>query len=445
MAPKDITTRYRRAATSLPGDSGEEPVLNELRETVLDTNALWTAISLVSGTAVGAGILAIPSVSLKPGFVPSFLTLSGAWALMAGTGFLIAEVACNIAMRDSTTSDFGLISITERLYGKRSAQVLGILYMLFHYTLLIAYIAEAGGILSTITGMPQMLGPILFTLVMGGIIAFGSAQLTDMLNNLLFILVLLSFLGLVSLGIGSVNGSNLRHRNYSEVGHAVPILLVALVFHNIVPTICANLKYHKPSIYIALLVGSGIPLMMFILWNLVILGIVPDYTTAAHSTTLIDPLDVLLNCNTAHSKVVGQILVTIFSESAIITSFIGFVVGTMGYYTDIFPNRSKKDLFLYAIVLFPPMFVALGNPHIFLDALDAAGAYGISIIFGLVPIALALRLRYAIGCIVFVVCVGCIHRYRICQCKLEFLQSFLYLLHMQSGCSIRSKYNLHSL
>lgn len=396
MAPKDATTRYRRAATTSADDSGQEVSSDEPREPIIDTNALWTAISLVSGTAVGAGILAIPSVSLKPGFVPSFFTLSGAWVLMAGTGFLIAEVACNIAKRDTTTTDFGLISITERLYGKYSAQILGILYMLFHYTLLIAYIAEAGGILSAVTHMPQLLGPILFTLIMGSVIAFGTAQLTDMINNVLFILVVLSFLGLVSLGVGSVNVSNLTFQNYSEVGHAVPILLVALVFHNIVPTICANLKYHKVSIYIALLVGSGIPLLMFVLWNLVILGIVPDYATAAHSTTLIDPLDVLLNCNPAHSKVIGQILVTIFSESAIITSFIGFVVGQMGYYTDVFPNRSKKDFFLYAVVLIPPMLVALGNPHIFLDALDAAGAYGISIIFGLVPIALALRLRYIV-------------------------------------------------
>jgi hypothetical protein len=37
--------------------------------------------------------------------------------------------------------------------------------------------------------------------------------------------------------------------------------------------------------------------------------------------------------------------------------------------------------------------VALGNPGIFLRALDAAGAYGISVLFGLLPVALAIRLR----------------------------------------------------
>lgn len=312
---------------------------------------------------------------------------------MVGTGLLIAEVTCNIARIDINMKDFGLISMTERLFGKISAQVLGILYMLFHYTLLIAYIAEAGGILSSVAQMPSAFGPILFTLIMGGIIAFGTSQLAEMINNIMFILVLVSFLGLVGIGVGGIRGGNLGFQDYTQVGHAVPILLVALVFHNIVPTVCANLKYHRRSIYIALLVGSLIPLAMFVLWNVVILGLVRDYKTQAHSDTLIDPLEVLLNNNVTHSRIFGRFLITIFSESAIITSFIGFVIGQMGYYCDVFPNRSKKDLYLYALVLFPPMCIALGNPGIFLAALDVAGAYGISVIFGLVPIALALRLR----------------------------------------------------
>jgi len=382
---------YRRAATTSTEELSEESIHAEAR---MDMNALWTATSLVSGTAVGAGILAIPSVSLKPGFIPSSLTLCSAWLLMAGTGFLIAEVTCNIARLDTSMNTFGLISITERLFGKYAAQILGVFYVLFHYTLLIAYIAEAGGILSAVTHMPTFLGPIVFTLFMGGVIAFGTAQLTEMINNVLFILVLISFLGLVSLGIGSIHVSNFGYQDYSEVGHAIPILLVALVFHNIVPTICCNLKYHRTSIYIALIVGSAIPLLMFILWNAVILGMVHDYSTQAHSAQLIDPLEVLLSNNPSRTRTFGRVLITLFSESAIITSFIGFVIGQMGYYTDVFPHRSKKDLLLYTVVLVPPMLIALGNPDIFLSALDAAGAYGISIIFGLVPVALTIKLRY---------------------------------------------------
>jgi tyrosine-specific transport protein len=361
---------------------------------VPNNQQIWTAVSLVSGTAVGAGILAIASVSLKPGFVPSTITLTGCWVLMACVGLIIAEITCNIAMRDSDAKDFGIISITERIFGLNTARCIGLLYVAFHYTLLIAYIAEAGGILSEVAGIPRPAGPIIFTLCMGGFIACSSADTVSVLNNCLFIVVVMAFLGLVGMGLGSIHPGNLSYQDYSAVGPTVPILLVALVFHNIIPTICAGLLYHRRSICMAIFIGSCMPLMMFILWNAVILGMVSDYRTTAHSDEVIDPVHILLGDHASHSHGFGTALITLFSEAAIITSFIGFVIGLMEFYADTLPGRSKKDLLLYALVLVPPMLVALGNPGIFLRALDAAGAYGISVLFGLLPVALTLRLRY---------------------------------------------------
>lgn len=389
--PKESSARYRRALTTSTQSTEHDEQVYEINEP--SSNLIWTSISLVSGTAVGAGILAIASVSLKAGFIPSSITLVSAWGLMTTTGFLIAELTCNIARMDENAKNFGIIAITDRILGKYGSQSIGFFYVCFHYTLLIAYIAEAGGIFSRVTNIPGALGPLLFTTVMGSVIAFGSSRTVDILNSAFFVVVVLSFLGLVCLGIGSVQISNLGYQNYSAVGPTVPILLVALVFHNIIPTVCSNLMYHRRSIYIALVVGSSIPLAMFILWNAVILGMVHDYSAAAHRSSLIDPVEVLLDDNPTHSRVFGKILITIFSESAIITSFIGFVIGLMEFYGDIFPRKSKKDPCLYALVLIPPTLVALGNPNIFLQALDAAGTYGISVLFGLLPAVLTLRLR----------------------------------------------------
>lgn len=308
-------------------------------------------------------------------------------------GFSIAEITCNIAMRDPEVKEFGLIFMTERILGTRVARVVGVLYVVFHYTLLIAYIAEAGGILSQVTLMPGPVGPIVFTLLMGGFIAISRKAIVDMLNNCLFILVVITFLCLVGMGLPSVHTSNLSYQNYSVIGPTIPILLVALVFHNVVPTVCSTLQYHRRSICSAIAVGSLIPLVMFLLWNAVILGIVHDYAAVAHSDTPIDPVQILLDSNPTHSRALGKALIALFSEAAITTSFIGFVVGLMEFYADMFPGKSKKDACLYALVLLPPMLVALGNPGIFLRALDAAGAYGITVLFGLLPVALTLKLR----------------------------------------------------
>jgi tyrosine-specific transport protein len=60
----------------------------------------------------------------------------------------------------------------------------------------------------------------------------------------------------------------------------------------------------------------------------------------------------------------------VFSEAAIITSFIGFVVGLIDFYGDLMPRMSnKRDPRLYAAILMPPLAIALADPNVFLEAL----------------------------------------------------------------------------
>mmetsp|Transcript_15894 Transcript_15894/g.26741 ORF Transcript_15894/g.26741 Transcript_15894/m.26741 type:complete len:602 (-) Transcript_15894:751-2556(-) len=396
------------------------------------TAEVGSAIALVSGTTVGAGIIALAGVSLKPGFIPSTLGLLGTWLLMTTTGLLIAEVVCDSAKRSKNSGStflinddndesnmmmdgnvnlrtqeateneeerviekFGVISTTNRLLGKSGSISAGIAYVFIHYALLTAYIAEAGAVLSKQLQLPEAFatGPLLFTAVIGGIMTFGSEGLIESVNNVFFVLVLVSFLCLVALGIGSVNPSNLLHQDYNALGPIFPILLVALVYHNVVPSVCSNLRYDKASIRTAVSIGSFLPLTMFILWNAVVLGIVKDYDGTSASSQSFDPLDVLLSGQPENLKETGQILVSIFSEAAIITSFIGFVVGLMEFYGDIFPSLPARDKRLYGLVLVPPFVVALADPTIFLNAMDAAGTFGISLLFGVLPAVLAYKQR----------------------------------------------------
>ena len=57
--------------------------------------SVFGAAALVTGTTVGAGILALPAVTLSSGLGPSSLLLGGVWVYMACSGLLIAEVNLN--------------------------------------------------------------------------------------------------------------------------------------------------------------------------------------------------------------------------------------------------------------------------------------------------------------------------------------------------------------
>ena len=47
----------------------------------------------------------------------------------------------------------------------------------------------------------------------------------------------------------------------------------------------------------------------------------------------------------------------------------------------------------FAVALLPPLGCALVNPDIFLSALNVAGAFGITMLFGVVPAAMAAKQR----------------------------------------------------
>ena len=82
-------------------------------------NQLFNAITLVAGTTVGAGILALPAVAIESGFVPSSATLIGTWVFMVTTG-MSGKLLSTYTLR--------IISIYE--YGDEM-----FMYLRYHYVI----------------------------------------------------------------------------------------------------------------------------------------------------------------------------------------------------------------------------------------------------------------------------------------------------------------------
>lgn len=169
-----------------------------------------------------------------------------------------------------------------------------------------------------------------------------------------------------------------------------------------VPTVVTQLEGDRAKVRTAVVAGSVVPLLMFVLWNGAILG------AADPNSATFDPLEALRNG--AGGPVLGA-SITAFSEFAIVTSFIGFVFGLRDFLSDAAASAGLpgevagmdseggggggggSDVALkspiYATILLPPLAFALGDPEIFFKALDSAGAFGITVLFGIVPAAMA--------------------------------------------------------
>ncbi|GFZ18066.1 tryptophan/tyrosine permease [Actinidia rufa] len=101
-----------------------ERLFSNLNQATLkrEPGSLTSAIFLVSGTTVGAGILAIPAVTQESGFLASAVTCILCWVFMVVTGLLIAEVNVN-TMCELGSGGVSLVSMARRTIGTAGVQI----------------------------------------------------------------------------------------------------------------------------------------------------------------------------------------------------------------------------------------------------------------------------------------------------------------------------------
>src|SRR4051812_3251044 len=100
-------------------------------------------ILLVSGTTIGAAMLALPVSTGLAGFFPSLLLLLTCWIVMTYTAFLILEV--NLWVGENKN----LITMARHTLGKWGEYVGWVTYLFLLYALTTAYVSGCGPIVAS--------------------------------------------------------------------------------------------------------------------------------------------------------------------------------------------------------------------------------------------------------------------------------------------------------
>ncbi|XVF69466.1 hypothetical protein PTKIN_Ptkin11bG0084500 [Pterospermum kingtungense] len=335
-----------------------ERLFSNLNQATLkrEPGSLSSAIFLVAGTTVGAGILAIPAVTQESGFLASAVACIFCWI------FMVIELG---------SGGVSLVSMARRTLGPVGVQVACWSYIFIHYALLVAYVARSSDILTNYLGIPlyepefytsfdcRWESATLFSLVFGGICYFGSQRFIGAVNGVLVFGIIASFTALVAVASGGLEWDALLKANFEAVPMSIPIIALSFVYQNVVPVLCTNLEGNMSKVRTAIVLGTAIPLGLFLVWNAVILGSISSLEMG--SDKMIDPLQQLRSSN----GVVGPI-VEAFSLLAIATSYIGFVLGLTDFLADLLKlptgeNRPQP----YLLTLIPPLILALLDPEIF--------------------------------------------------------------------------------
>ncbi|GJP52358.1 hypothetical protein CLOM_g11481 [Closterium sp. NIES-68] len=449
------------------------------------------AVTLIIGSSVGAGVLALPSETAPAGFFPSSTVLIGCWAFLVLQALLLAEV--NVALlkeRSEKSNPANASSSSSAAEAERGSDVLSYrtmaeatlgplggtiataAYVFLSFTLMVAYFAKGGEVMSMGTDLPRWIGATGFAVVLGGLIYGGNTRTADLVNRALTAALLGIFAALVCGGSTLADWDELAVADWSAMSSTLPVIFLSLVFHDLVPVLCAYLDADLPRIRTALLVGSSVPLAMFLTWDAIVLSISPSSIAAAGAAgaaaagaTAGDLSSSVLSSLSAVSSSFSHLAATFpvalstalstpalpasllsfpaqdpfqlfmhqatplqsaavlaFSFLAVATSFLGSSLALSEFYMEqignmVFggkpaeakaenPNQGQQEGAInggdikeaglgfvrshvrevgFLLALCPPLAVALANPGAFVAASKAAGAYGMTVLYGILP------------------------------------------------------------
>ena len=91
-------------------------------------------------------------------------------------------------------------------------------------------------------------------------------------NSALVVCVLALFLPLLGLAGSSADIANFARGDWERVPNTIPVIALAFVFHNIIPVVATQLEGDVAKTKKALVVGTAIPFVMFVLWDAALLG-----------------------------------------------------------------------------------------------------------------------------------------------------------------------------
>lgn len=337
---------------------------------------------LIAGTTIGVGMLALPIATGPGGFLPSILIYLACWAFLLCTGLLLLEV-CTWMPEDAN-----LITMANRLLGKPGKYACWFIYLFLFEMVMISHVVGGGAIVNEIfpTQMGFISATILYVILFSPVVYLGT-RFVDRLNLVIFSGVLLSYLLFLVVSFAHVDLSKLSYINWKKAWPAIPILFTAFTYQVIIPTLVTYMKRDYKKVRQAIFLGTSIPLVVYIIWQVAILGIIPVQgpnglaAAALKGENAVVPLKHFVG----NPIVIG--IGNAFAFFTMTASYIALALAFFDFLADGLKIKKKgsNKILLCFLVFVPPLVISLINQNIFLVALGYAGGISCAILFGLLP------------------------------------------------------------
>ncbi|WP_086967981.1 aromatic amino acid transport family protein [Vibrio coralliirubri] len=358
----------------------------------MNKSKVFGSTLIIAGTTIGAGMLALPLASAGIGFSTSLFLMLGLWALMAFTALLMVE------LHQFAESDATLHTLAHTILGTKGKWIASFAVMFLFYALCAAYIAGGGAQfnqrISDIAGIElnAQITTFLFTLLVAGVVTIGTHSV-DKVNRVLFGLKLIAMVLVLSFLAPNITSQYLMSMPLQQglIVAAIPVVFTSFGFHGSIPSIVRYLDGDVRSLRKVMIIGSALPLVIYVFWQSVTLGVISQEQLL--SDTSLGALLVSLSQTVHQSNL--SVIVGVFADLALLTSFIGVSLGLFEFMGDSLSKKlgNAKRVKTAAITFLPPLGFALFYPQGFIMALGYA-AIALSVLAILLPTVMVYKVRY---------------------------------------------------
>lgn len=350
---------------------------------------------LIGGSCIGAGLLALPILTGLAGFFPSIAMFVAAWAFMTTTGLLMVEVNGWFA------TQVNIISMAAKSLGRIGKGAGWALYLFLFYSLLVAYISAIGALCNNYAKayfsiyLPSWIGALFFAALVG-ITVYQGTRRVDYWNRLLVFGKIAAFCVMTLIGFAYIEPVKLLYMEPAYVWFSLPVLIISFGYHNMIPTVTAYMKGDLHRVRLAILSGSLLALIIYLIWEFVVLSILPVhgewglFTSWQMGRQVSDSITGLVGVSWISS---AAELLAVF---ALLSAFLAQTLALVHFLADGFGIKDAKqeNPLLCVVALAPPLLCALAYPQLFIKALSFAGGVCTVILFGFFPAIMAWKGRY---------------------------------------------------
>ncbi|PIN71811.1 hypothetical protein COV21_04125 [Candidatus Woesearchaeota archaeon CG10_big_fil_rev_8_21_14_0_10_45_5] len=313
---------------------------------------VFEAIATLVGCTIGAGILGIPYVVSRAGFLTGALCIIVLGAMIMMLNLFTGEIVLR------TKGEHQLSGYAEKYLGRSAKRVMAAAMIFAIYGAMLAYIMKTGDILAMFLGGSAFVNSILFFSVIALLIYLGPKIIED--SETFMVIFFIAIIALIfAFSLGKISPANLSEFFPSKLLVPYGVVLFALMGMVAIPEIKEEIRGNEKSLKKALIVGSIIPIVVYFIFALSVVGVAGMNTSEASVGSI-----------RAYMGNFPGILAAVFAVLAMSTSFLALGLALQEMY--IFDYK-KERLFSWFITCFVPlgMFLLIKN---FIRVLSITGA-----------------------------------------------------------------------